>query len=329
LKTFNVLILGCGSIAGGYDSSDLAPENINTHAKAYLRHQGFILYGCVDPNQARRESFRKQWDIKKSYATLIEALNDDIEYEVVSVCSPTEQHFNDLTLLIDTKPRIVFCEKPISENLQKTKEIVNKFQSLGIGLVVNHNRRWDQDLQNFKMELTKGEWGRVRSVVGYYNKGIINNGTHLVDLLQDILGKISLVSVGNRIDDYLVNDPSLSAMLSSESGVGVHLVPGNSKDFTIFEVHFLTEKGFVSIEGSGRYWRRRLPYSSQSFKGYKFLDNGDLKLRDKSVAMFNAIENIYNYLLNDAELISNGVTALASQELCEEIRLASLGEMSQ
>ena len=323
MKTFNTLIIGCGNIAGGYDSFNTNSKSINTHAKAYQKHSGFSIDGCVDPNQIARDSFSKQWGIKRSYASLSEALEDDIKYDVVSLCSPSDQHLNDLNLLLDAQPKLIFCEKPITENLIKTKEIVKKCQNLGISLAVNHIRRWDEDLQNFKMELSKGKWGRVHSAVGYYNKGILNNGTHLVDLMQYVLGKITLVSIGTPVVDYSNEDPTIPAILfNKKHNINIHFSAGNANDYTIFEIHFMMENGFVSIEDSGRIWRKRLPINSKDFFKYKFLNQGDIVPKSNSFPMFNAISNIYNHLSHGENLSSTGFSALSSQHLCEEIKLS-------
>jgi predicted dehydrogenase len=323
LKIFNVLIVGCGNIAGGYDSSKVDSESINTHAKAYLKHEGFILYGCVDPDQNAREIFSKQWNIKRTYTSLAEALDDDVEYDVVSVCSPTDQHYSDLGILSKSNTKFIFCEKPITNYFTKSELIVNKMKNLNIGFAVNHTRRWDNDINLFKEEIDKGKWGGIRSVVGYYNKGILNNGSHLIDILQHLLGDMNLVAIGSPIVDYCKNDPTIPAILfNKKHNINIHFSVGNSHDYAIFEIHFVLENGFVSIEDSGRVWRKRFPINSKDFSKYRFLNKEEVEQKINSFSMYNAISNIYNHLINGENLSSTGFSALSSQKLCEEIKLS-------
>lgn len=324
MKKFNVLIVGCGNIAGGYDSSNVDSDNILTHAKAFKLHKGFLLRGCVDPNIQVLKNFSDYWGIEKTYSNLIDALKDDIKYDVISICSPTSSHYADLKMSMNLKPKLIFCEKPITNNINDAKKIINICKHFDIELVVNHTRRWNKNIQKFKHELIEKQWGKIRSVTGFYNKGILNNGTHLVDLIQYFFGEVKLINIVDQTIDLSQQDPSISAQLKSNDGININLVAGNANDFTIFELHILSEKGFISIENGGKYWRKRLPYNSINFESYKFLNDGQVELNDESKEMYFAVENIYNFLTKGEKIMSSGSSAFIAQAICNQIREASL-----
>ena len=46
--------------------------------------------------------------------------------------------------------------------------------------MVNYTRQWDPSVSRLIEEVRGDRWGAVRSAVGHYNKGVLNNGGHLV-----------------------------------------------------------------------------------------------------------------------------------------------------
>ena len=53
-----VLIVGCGNIAGGFDHEQPGTDTPFTHAGAYCRHGGFALAACVEPDAERRAALQ-------------------------------------------------------------------------------------------------------------------------------------------------------------------------------------------------------------------------------------------------------------------------------
>ena len=183
-ELLSVLIIGCGNIAGGFDAA--GSDTVLTHAGAYRRHGRFRLAGCVDPDAGRRGAFQQRWEVEHAYPSLPEALASGTRYDVISVCSPTPQHAADLRMILRVPPRLVFCEKPLAAGIKEAAALVAACRDAGTLLAVNYTRRWDPQVSAFKSALERGAWGPIRSVVGYYNKGVLNNGSHMVDLLQQV-----------------------------------------------------------------------------------------------------------------------------------------------
>ena len=89
-------------------------------------------------------------------------------------------------------PKLIFCEKPISNSLEEVIKINSACKELGILLAVNYTRRWDEDIIRLKSEIDSNSRGSIRSVVTYYNKGILNNGSHILDFLNFLIGDIKV-----------------------------------------------------------------------------------------------------------------------------------------
>jgi predicted dehydrogenase len=319
-KPLKVLIIGCGNIAGKFDMLNASNTYAQTHAGAYLKNINFTLSACVEPDQSCREEFMEYWKIDKGFASLLEAINSTIEFDIISICSPTDQHENDILLAIKLTPKIIFCEKPIAPSLHSSKAVALACENSNIPLAVNYSRRWDPVLDDFSKALNNGEYGVLRSVVGTYNKGVLNNGSHLIDLLQLLLGDLTISSIGQVTDDYLDEDPSISATLLTNNGVAINLVTGNALDYSLFEVQFIFEKAMVTMQGGGARWCIRKRIESELYAGYYALNSGESKKGGYTMAMENAIENIHSYITSGNMMLSTAENSLSAQSLCEGLK---------
>jgi predicted dehydrogenase len=318
-EPLSVLIVGCGNIASKFDMLNSSNTYAQTHAGAYLKNINFTLSACVEPGQICREEFMEFWKVDKGFATLSEAINSGIEFDVVSICSPTDQHESDILLAIKLSPKIIFCEKPIAPSLNSSKAVALACENSNIPLAVNYSRRWDPVLSDFSKALSNGEYGVLRSVVGIYNKGVLNNGSHLIDLLQLLLGDLTISSIGQVTHDYLDEDPSISATLLTNNGIGINLVTGNALDYSLFEVQFIFEKAMVTMQDGGARWCIRKRIESELYSGYYALNSGKSKKGGYAMAMEHSIENIHSYIKSGNMILSTAENSLAAQSLCESL----------
>ncbi len=320
MKKQSVLLVGCGNIAGGFDL--IQNEFPLTHAQGFAEHDGFKIEGCIDPDIEKLKSFQKRWGIPNIHKSLEEVESHLGKYDVISICNPTKYHYETLQLALKLEPGLVFCEKPITDDYSSAQEIINKFMESNILLAVNLTRRWMLELENFKKDLLAGRWGKLRSVIGHYNKGLLNNGIHLIDLIQFFLGSISVKWTGDAIFDFFDNDPSIPATLHSNTDIPIYLNTTNAKDYSFFELIFYAEKAVISLENGGLNWRIRNVEESKEFIGYKTLGETKIIETDYKMSMQNAIANIYDALVFGDKVKSDGLNALAAHRICDQIKKA-------
>lgn len=312
-RPLSVLIVGCGNIAGGWDAGR-QDDIVRTHAKAYQRHGGFRLAGCVDPDLDRRLAFQARWGVDASFSELAEVA--ERAYDVVSICSPAEMHAVHLRQALAMDVGLVFCEKPLTSNISSSRQMVAAYAARRRPLAVNYIRRWDSEVQALKAEIESGAWGRLLAARGLYTKGIFANGSHLVDLLHFLFGPLAPVSVSDLVDDSLPDDPTLSASLRTPAGALVTLTAGDRRCYTVFELDLLFEKGRVSFAESGFKVCRRRVVDDARFDGYRVLEPAEWRDTGLDSAILAAVGNIHAALAGDAPLASTGETALLAHETC-------------
>jgi predicted dehydrogenase len=320
MQKFKVLIVGCGNIAGGFDLLQAEEELPLGHAKAFVKHGGFALEACVEPNIERRTQFQKRWQVLLGYSSLLDAGLKVGQYDVISICSPTMNHAEDIQSALVLKPKLIFCEKPVTSNLKETLIAVQACADHDVLLAVNFSRRWSPQVIQLKRDLSAGQWGSVRSVSAIYNKGILNNGSHMLDLLLYLFGPLNVASVGRAVNDFFIQDPSIDACVRSEIGFPIQLNVAHAKDYSLFELQIVTEKGVINMEDGGARWRYRYANPSEKLLGYNFLDDGEWVVPDGTYAMSGAVSNIYDALETGRPLSSTGSNAIQAQTLCEQIK---------
>jgi predicted dehydrogenase len=312
-----VLIIGCGAIAGGYDADRPADSGPLTHAAAYRRHGGFELVACVDPDLAQRTAFAARWEVCAAVATIEEAASHG-PFDVVSICSPTALHAAHLEAALGLRPKLIFGEKPVTSDLADTQRLVAACADAGILLAINHTRRWAPDIVRLKEELASGQWGAVRAANGVYNKGALNNGAHLIDLLHFLLGDLRLIAVGEPLWDHWTTDPTVPAILAAGE-VSCTLGIAHAADYALFELAIITERGVIVMEDGGARWRVRQAVDSPIFRGYRALDRGAWPMGEYDQAMLGAVTEIHEALTQGRSLSSTGRSAARAQEMCTTI----------
>lgn len=314
------LIVGCGNIAGGFDMSSEKLQSLPcTHAGAYQQDKRFILSACVDPDTKKRKLFQKYWDIKYDFENLSDAAKEKLKIDIVSICSPILQHKENIETAIKLKPKLIFCEKPICLSITDTKEIIKKCKQENILFAVNYTRRWDPTIQQLRSDINNSTYGELRSIVGYYNKGVFNNGSHLINTLQYLLGDIAIQNIISYKYDFFSHDPSVSCALMAKNTIPIHLVNGHAEDFSLVELQFIFSSGILTMEQGGLSWSWRKVEDSQRFIGYKNLGSYITKKGEYEKAMLCALDNIYQSIFYNEQLINNGENSLSTQLLCEEL----------
>lgn len=141
--TFQVLIIGCGNIAGGFDEhreDNLFPL---THAGAYAQNDHFRLIACVDKDEDRQRTFAEYWNVERSATSVTDLDLSKGAFDVISICSPTILHYEHVMTALKLQPRVIFCEKPLASDIKTTVKLIEECQSRNVKLVVNYSRRWD------------------------------------------------------------------------------------------------------------------------------------------------------------------------------------------
>ena len=314
MQKFSVLIIGAGRVGAFFDT----PESVNvlTHAHAFYRHPGFQLIGFVDSDFQSAQRASSIWG-GKPFSNLSDAFAE-IDIDIVVVAAPDDFHADLLTEVAIFSVKLVLVEKPLAINLTDAKKIINLYGRMKIPLTVNYTRRFVPDFLKLKQSISSGKFGKYLVGSGYYGKGILHNGSHMIDLARFLLGEVRHAYSTGSIVDWSASDPSHSAILSMECGP-LYLQAVDSRCFTIFELDLVFECRRIRIIDSGFLVEERGIAQSSIFKDYQILEEGNIKQTSLSRANTYLANNIYEFLTGNFPLACTGFDGLAALKVVEQI----------
>lgn len=321
-KEYNVLIIGAGNIGAFFDTP--SSPNVLTHAHAFTRTKGFNLLGFVDADSKRAEKASHLWNT--TYFESLEKAFEKNNIDIVSLCAPDEYHYELLQKLSNFPIKLVFAEKPLAKNLKEAQEITRLYNKKNIKCLVNYSRRFVNEFADLKNSILSKAYGKFVCGNGYYGKGTIHNGSHLIDFLRYVIGEIKETKIFNYDFDFYKDDPSVSAVLKFENGGTFTMSNMPCDNYTIFEIELLFEKARIRITDSGFKIEIYEVLNNSLFKGYRNLVKRDELNTSLGNAMANAVVNIYNNLSFDEKLkctLEDGYRAL---EVCEKLKMGIKNE---
>lgn len=87
-----------------------------------------------------------------------QVLIDDSEIDAIVICSPTDTHA-DLIIKSAEAGKDIFCEKPIANDLVKTREALEAVEKAGVKLQLGFNRRFDPNFKHVRSLVQNGDLG--------------------------------------------------------------------------------------------------------------------------------------------------------------------------
>ncbi len=229
-KKYGVGIVGCGAIS-------------DVHAQALKQIDQAELISVYSRNveNARRlgEKYEVSW-----FNTWNMFIQDD-RVDVVSICTPSGTHLDYGKLAADAGKHVI-VEKPIEVTLERGQQLIQVCQKNGVKLAVIFQNRFMTPVIELKRKIDSGEIGKVFQGdayikwyrdQAYYDSGawrgtlaldgggaLINQSIHTIDLLQWIMGDVSLVfgQIDTFTHERIEGEDAAVAVLRFKSGaIGV------------------------------------------------------------------------------------------------------------
>jgi len=221
-EAFKTVLVGFGKISSGYakDSQMNASMQYSTHAQVLRDHPDFAFDAVVDPKEEACFDAKSNWGIT-NVAPSLSLLQDREKFEVAVIATPPEHRLEILQLLPNLKA--IVLEKPIADNFESAKRFVDELKNRRIISQVNLLRRADRVTRELANGALNDRIGRIQFVNGFYGNGLINNATHMIDLLRMFMGEIDRVQclgATNAFKQSPINsDSNFAFALITKSGI--------------------------------------------------------------------------------------------------------------
>ncbi|HMQ67452.1 MAG TPA: Gfo/Idh/MocA family oxidoreductase [Ignavibacteria bacterium] len=317
MSKYKVCIIGCGDIGFLFDHN----KNNNgalSHFKAFNDSENFEIAGIADTDSDIRNIIKHEYktDVYENYKEMCFEKKPD----VIVVATGDETHFEILKNIIDYKPKLVFCEKPLTLDPEEAKIITGSYRSKNILLQVNFTRRFLEEFCEIENMITEKSMGEIESVTLYYSRGLIHNASHYLDLVNryfsDPINDISVVSIKKGLHK---NDDTISFDMTCSNGMEIRFIGLGPTKLSFAEVDFIGTKGRIRINYRNEIEKYRIT-ENKTFSGYSSYELYETKAIGYQKALPNAVENIYKTLIGKEELKSPADQSLKVFELVNRIR---------
>lgn len=241
---YKAAIIGLGNIGQGYDyHCQVSDEKlILTHATAYTQHPEFELVAAVDLCSQKRQAFSNKFK-KPTYDTLAELFYHH-QVDIISVCVPTQAHMNTLIDLLQFPVNTILMEKPLSLNIQESKEMVRLAELSDKTLIMNMIRMTEPGWLSLIQALKNGTLGEPLKATLWYSGQFQSNAIHYIHMVNQLLGPIhrqSFVSEGDP-NDFI---------LHTRYGP-VYCLHHKPNQYFVSEMEIFTDKGKIHYSQDGQ-----------------------------------------------------------------------------
>ena len=349
MKTYTVVIIGCGSIGALKPKHIDYPEseNILTHANAVCRHPQTELIAIIDENKEQLSKAKDKWfknesPLRQSSKCFlgIESFRkamcnyDKNGPDIVIVAVPTRQHYNLLLGLFDpgSVPKLIIAEKPFCMNFTQAQTISTIYKEKKLPILVDYIRRFAPGYKEIKRQIDSGVFGKAQNARVLYGRGLRREGCHAIDLMRYFFGEcwdsyIELRDIGVNERRYIIDrskdDPSVYANFEFEKCPNVVFQPCDGRNYGIFEIDICFEKGRLRFIDNGLYVEK-YPVVEENEWGHKSLGYKLTSIIRQetglNVALYNLIDNAVKFLDEEEDLICTAEDAVKVHKIIEGLK---------
>jgi predicted dehydrogenase len=307
--TLSVLLLGLGQIGMGYDY-EAAPDTLAlTHARAFHEHPEFVFAGGVDIDSGKRKRFSARY-ASPSFPNIGSAM-DALQPDIVVVATPTENHRETVHAVLSRhRPRAILCEKPLAYEFEDAQAIVAACADKGCALYVNYMRNSEPGALEVKQRLSDGRIESPVNGVVWYSKGVFNNGSHFLNLLQNWLGEVQDVRVDSpgRCWDGVDPEPDFHVRFSRGEAT---FLAAKEENFSHYTVELVAANGRLRYEQAGALIIWQQAVSDPVCAGYTSLDSSGIVIKtDYERSLWHVADQLAASLQGKPAEICSGEDAL-------------------
>ena len=309
---YNCAIIGLGRIGCGFDDENFS-SRIFTHAGAYVKNKKTKLIAFSDIDEKKLLKYGKKYKVKNLYRNFDEMFDKE-KLDIVSICTHADSHYQIVERAVKAGIKGIFLEKPISDSLYNAKKIIN---INNVKLQIDHQRRFSKFYQNTKQMISNKKIGNIKRVNAYYGNGIINTGTHLMDLIYFLAGDFFWVEgKKSKFSCSMKNDLNVDGCFFLKNGGFGTIQAVDSKKFRILEVDIIGEKGRIVIDLAKSAIRFYQIEMKDTNLVYNDLVEKSLKNSDKKEDIVSGVENLILSLEKNIEVYCKGEDGYKALEIC-------------
>ena len=190
MARYRVGVIGCGSIG-------------RAHAYGWTNSERTELVALADITPAARDEFGEEFGVPESgrYADFREMVAKE-KPDIVSVCLWHGQHASTVIAVAALRPKLIICEKPMATSLGEAEQMIVAAQRNKVKLAIGHQRRFLPGWNIARKLVADGAIGQVTHLWSNVADGLLNWGTHTIDMMRFIMGDQAATAVVGAVQRH-------------------------------------------------------------------------------------------------------------------------------
>lgn len=322
---YTITIIGLGNIGLLYDiNKDKSSKEFLTHTRSAFYHKNFEIKYLIDKDPKKLELARKRYGNQIEYKTELGLDYLPTDVIVLSSTPSVNAYYLNRLKSIDLI-KMFLIEKPF---LIQNEEIAN-YKKIEKKSYLNYYRKSLPFFKNLKKEIEKKSFGNLITINVYYSKGLSNNGSHLIDLINYFFGPnydLDSIKIINFKNDFSTHDKSVSFCVNynyNKNSVPVIFNSLDERKFSLIELDLFFDKQRFRIFDFGDKIEISDVCQDKVFAGYKNLMPYKLvesDLKSYGIHVYDTIANVINGdELNNSTLVEENNVKLLKDEILKKI----------
>lgn len=189
MNKYRAGFIGCGGIATAHADGYRHVENAEIELAA-----GSDIN--PDGEKARRLAGEHGIRLYEDHREMLE--REDLD--LVSVCTWPRGHCEATIAAAEHGAKGILCEKPMAVSLDEADRMIEACERAGAVLAIGHAHRFSPQAVRARELIQAGEIGKVAMIWGHCTLDLMNNGTHVIDLINYLNGDSPSLWVMGQID---------------------------------------------------------------------------------------------------------------------------------
>ncbi|MBD3842121.1 MAG: Gfo/Idh/MocA family oxidoreductase [Campylobacterales bacterium] len=319
----NVALIGIGNIGLLYDKKKSDRSKALSHVKAIYLHKQFTLKYVVDIKKTHFYTI-KNFFPNAIFNTDYKSLLKKNDIDILVVATPTFTHYTIINEFekYNKNIKVIFSEKPLFETSDEYQSYKQKNQNK---LIVNYLRRFDKNIQNLKKEIRTTQFGKIQKIVINYCKGLKNNGSHMIDMINFLFENPKIISTQILCSTigFNCNDLTYDIFIELEynnATVPVYFLGFDHTLYNMIEHNIYFENKLVKYINSKSVIEYYDIVPDKNFHQYKVTSHlPTIKKVITTRLMYNTYDTIYKQINKKTNHISSYKDEIANYKFLEQI----------
>jgi len=319
-------LIGFGNVAAGYADDELMKQYYPyaSHAQVLSAHPDYEWVAVVDPCPIARRKASDQWKVPFVCSSVDELANCS-DVDVVVIATPPSERLDIIQKMPSVKG--VLLEKPPTLNYSSALKLMEFCEKHHVVAQVNYWRRGDECFRHLAKSMSDYV-GEIQTVFGLYGRGLINNGSHIIDFTRMLCGEMDEVQAISKTYAHsgssINEDINLAFSFISEKKV-INVQPINFDYYRECSLDIWGEKGRLAIMQEGLTIHHYRQSSNRTTRGAFEIPSDSPQVIESTVgnAFYHMYTNLSEAIRGRAMLWSPLKSALLNMKIINAIHLSS------